>query len=139
MTRSVIVSYAHTREQWCEVVLAGFGEPEQSGDLFDFVRGVSNSEAAYTSASDAVALKREAARCCELLVQYCAQFLAGDILGFRKSYRETFLVNTVRAAQYNANAQKNWVDFGRYHNWLRDYWTDDDLRISESARRRGWR
>ena len=136
--RSIAVSYAQTREQWCEVEISGYGDLEPVTDLFGFVRG-SDGDAEHVSTNDPAVFAEEAKRCCALLVQYCERFLEGDIPGFRRQYRELFLVTSVRNAQYNADASMNWPEFARYHQWLTDYWTQRDLDVAQSARHRGWR
>lgn len=136
--RSVTIHYAQTQEQWCEVTIGGYGDPELLTDLFSFVRGLSESHEGYVSTNDPALFRQEAERCCALLLRYGKQFLEGDISGFRRSYRELFLVSVVRAARNNANSEKKWSDFARYHRWLEDYWTQDDFKAAESARRRGW-
>ena len=137
--QSVTVVYAHMREQWCEVTLKGYGDPEPVTDLMAFVSYATGEDARYISTIDPAAFSIEAKRCSELLAGYCPQFLSGALHDFRKTYRELFLVALVRTARYNAGAGKNWENFTRYNEWLRDYWTDRDTEEAALARRRGWR
>jgi len=137
--QSVSVFYAHTREQWCEVMIQGCGEPAPVSDLLPFVRYATGNDARYVSTANARDFLAEAKRCSGLLVKYCSLFLSADIPGFRRTYRELFLVELVRNARYTADAEMNWKEFTRYHTWLKDYWTDYDLEEAASAKRRGWR
>jgi hypothetical protein len=137
--QSISVLYAHTREQWCEVALQGYGDPEPVSDLLPFVRYASGNDVQYVSTTNAKDFLAEAKRWSGLLGEYCSLFLSGDIRGFRRAYRELFLVTLVRNARYNADAEKNWREFSRYHVWLRDYWTEYDLEEAALAKRRGWR
>ncbi len=137
--RSIAVSYAQTRERWCEVEITGYGDFEPVTDLFGFVRWCSESDGEHVSTNDPVVFASEAKRCCALLVQYSGKFLEGDIVGFRSEYRELFLVTSVRNARNNADASMNWAEFTRYHQCLTDYWTQGDLDAAKSARHRGWR
>ncbi len=123
--RSVRVLYSHTREQRCEVSISGYGDPEPFDDLMRFVGGLTQ-DAHYNSTNDSHLFKKEAERCCGLLIEYCKEFLCGDIPAFRERYRELFLVAQVRNARYNAVAQHKWDDFERYHKWLADYWSETD-------------
>ena len=119
--QSVSVRYAETREQWCEVSVGGYGDPEPVTDLLGFVRGTDQSDVHYLSVNVPDAFAREAERCCRLLVEYCADFLQGDIGAFRMKYRELFLVAAVRNARYNAVAQRQRNEAERYDQWLKDY------------------
>lgn len=131
--RSIRVLYAHTREQVCEVVISGYGEPEPLDDLIQFVGGLAQ-DAEYKSTNDPSVFRTEAERCCRLLVEYCEEFLRGDIRAFRLRYRELFLVARVRNARYNAAAQHKWDDFETYHEWLADYWSEADHKEAEFTR-----
>jgi hypothetical protein len=132
--RSITVCYAQTREQWCEVTIRGYGVPHPVEDLFSFVQGIGGSEQAYVDTNEPSAFAREAERCCNLLVEFCGEFLRGDIAAFRRRYRELFLAAIVRNLRYNAIAQHRWEDIERYHSWLADYWTAGDLKEAEEAR-----
>lgn len=131
--RSVRVLYAHTREQCCQVVISGYGDPEPYDDLIQFVGGLAQN-AQYKSTNDPRVFKKEAERCCGLLIEYCKEFLCGDIPAFRGRYRELFLVAQVRNARYNATAQHKWDDFEKYHEWLADYWSEADRKQAEFSR-----
>lgn len=137
--RTVSVAYAQTREQWCDVTIEGYGTPQPVTDLFDFVRYRSGENISHISTDDPAAFLKEAKRCCNYLVHDCSQFLAGDILAFRRSYRELFVLKFIREARYNAKLQNNWNDFERYHKWLTDYWEGEDYEAAKSAKQRGWR
>jgi len=131
--RSIRVFYAHTREQVCQVVISGYGEPQPLDDLMQFAGGLTQ-HAEYISTNDPSVFRAEAERCCRLLVECCAEFLRGDIAAFRLRYRELFLVARIRNARYNAAAQHKWDDFEQYHEWLADYWSEADHKEAEFSR-----
>jgi hypothetical protein len=126
--RTVAVTYAYTREQWCEVTIGGYGDPHPTYGLFAFVNGPDGDAEGYVSTNKPDVFAREAERCCALLVSYCEEFLRGDIPAFRRRYRELFLTAAVRGALYNAavTTGSHWKEYEMYRGWLRDYWTDTD-------------
>jgi len=136
--QKVSISYAQTREQWCEVTLGGYEQPEPVTDLLVFVRYATGQDVRYVSTNDLAELASEAKRCSEFLSHYCAQFLSGNITEFRRTYRELFLLSFIRNARSNADAAKDWKEFARFHEWLTDYWTEADLEEAKHARQRGW-
>jgi len=119
--RSVTICYSPSREQWCEVSIDGYGEPQPVVDLMYFVRGLEQSGEGYRSSHDPDAFASEAQRCCALLVEYCGEFLDGEVVAFRKRYRELLLVGCIREARYNAEARNDPEEMKRYDRWLRDY------------------
>jgi hypothetical protein len=122
------VSYERTRDQWCEVWISGYGNPEPIRDVLGFVRGVEDADVAYMRTDDPVVFSREAERISTFLIAYCSDFLKGDIFRFRQRYRELFIVSHIRHARYNAAGSHKWDDFEKYNSWISDYLTSSDLR-----------
>jgi hypothetical protein len=77
------------------------------------VRGAANVEA-------------EIARAAALVSEHCAEFLGGDLVAFRRRYREALMVKTTRAAAmhefYDGDPKRAKLLFEA----LRAYWTDLD-------------
>ncbi len=83
--RTVQVSYEHARDAYCDVVIGGRGCFFPLKNLFEFT----NSKPTW--ARDADSFAEDARRCSELLIQYCDDFLRGDIKAFRLKYSDVFL------------------------------------------------
>jgi hypothetical protein len=119
--RTVTVSSVHQDEQWCDVEISGYGTFEPVKNLFAFVRGLGDHGDATRTNRQNGDLAKQHTRCANLLVEYCEDFLIGDLPAFRKRYRELFIVAAVRGARFDALSRKDWDDFDRFNLWLTDY------------------
>ena len=119
--RTVTVSAVHKDEQWCDVEISGYGAFEPVRNLFAFVRGLGDRSDATRASHDTRDPEEQHARCANLLVEYCEDFLVGDLPAFRLRYRELFIVAAVRGARFDALGRKDWDDFDRFNLWLSDY------------------
>jgi hypothetical protein len=119
--RTVTASSVHKDEQWCDVEISGYGTFEPIKNLFAFVRGLGDRTDSTRTNHDTRDPHEQHAHCARLLVEYCEDFLVGDLPAFRSRYRELFIVAAVRGARFDALGRKDWDDFDRYNLWLSDY------------------
>lgn len=116
--RTVTISYVHENQQ-CDVEISGHGAFAPVKNLYAFIRGIGGGdETRHAREAD---FEKETARCANLLVEYCEEFLIGDLPAFRRRYRELFIVAAVRGARFDALGRKDWDDFDRFNLWLTDY------------------
>ena len=116
--RTVTISYIHENQQ-CDVEISGYGTFEPVKNLYAFVRGITDDgEIRHVRE---MTMEKETNRCANLLVEYCEDFLIGDLPAFRRRYRELFIVAAVRGARFDALGRKDWDDFDRFNLWLSDY------------------
>jgi hypothetical protein len=73
------------------------------------------------STHDPEAFRVEAERCRTLLIEYCVEFLEGNIPAFRRRYRELFLYSSVANARDTALASRDATEAAEYERWLKDY------------------
>ncbi|MEA2785040.1 MAG: hypothetical protein QOF71_1144 [Candidatus Eremiobacteraeota bacterium] len=127
--RTVCVSYAAAAEQWCDVSLGGYGEPEAVRDLATFVHGLQDGTGRHYSTRDPAAFEREARRCAEELVTACGEFLTGDIAAFRERYAELLHVESIRSRGLTSWYARDIEGTARWYTLIEEY-----LRRDESAR-----
>lgn len=83
--RAVEAYWIRTRGQYCAVKVRSYGfDPVYIAD----VRYFADDNPTFASTNDPKVFKAEAQRCRDLLLQYCEDFLHGDIAAFRERYRE---------------------------------------------------
>jgi hypothetical protein len=124
--RTVCVTYAAAAEQWCDVSLAGYGEPEAVRDLATFVHGLQDGTGRHYSTRDPAAFEREARRCAEELVTACGDFLTGDVAAFRERYAELLRVESIRSRALTSWYARDIEGTARWYTLIEEYLQRDE-------------
>ena len=127
--RTVSVAYTAAAEQWCEVSLEGYGEPEAVRDLTTFVNGLQDGIGRHYSTREPAVFEREARKCAEQLVTACREFLTGDVAAFRERYAELLRVESIRSRAYTSWCARDIEGTARWYTLIEEY-----LRRDEGAR-----
>jgi hypothetical protein len=123
--RLVIVSYDATDDASVDVhfEVKSTDERHLLADILAFERFDAARREGVRGAAN---VEPEIARAAALVNDHCAEFLSGDLVAFRRRYREALMVKTTRAAAmrefYDGDPKRAKVLFES----LRSYWTDLD-------------
>jgi hypothetical protein len=122
--RAVILSYDFSQEPALEITLedGGLGQTHALASLL----GMIPSGAAGSPGRSHETLAAEMDRLIAILRERCAPFLAGDLQGFRRAFREPILVQACRSAAMAAFYAGDLKRAAAQFSDLREYWTEVD-------------
>ncbi len=130
--RAVIVVYDMLRDSTVDVTLEHKGR-EDSHLLGDILAFSSPDAARREEVRGREAVSAELGRQAKMLVDFCDDFLRGDVAGFRRRFREAILVKRCRELAvrefYNGDLRRA----ATFFDFLRDYWTEADREHYERA------
>jgi hypothetical protein len=81
--RAVEAYWIRTRGQYCAVSVRTYGD---DAVYIADVRYLVSDDPTFVSTNDTKIFKAEAERCRDLLLEYCDEFLRGDVAAFRERY-----------------------------------------------------
>lgn len=124
--RTLVVAYDFMREAAIDVDFedATTGTRYRLHDLLAFEPSIGTARA--SEIRDRALVEAELVRCSELIRTYAGDFLCGDLVAFRRRFREALLVLTTRASAMREFYEGDVRRARALFEAIRSYWNDVD-------------